>query len=262
MPARAGSFFWRDLHCGKASVMFLLPLYWKLHESSCWSSNLWRWYRQDLIEKPDFRYSVPPFPHKFEISQLQRNPKMVFLSLPLTPRGNMSGLCWTLCVAFGILPCEVQPSSEAGGGGDPAGLRAKVPRDVDCKWARGTSLGPDQGDKDPQQALLTVDNPHIIEILALHGSWMKGKSTLLRDKNLRFWSQLCHFPSLVSTCLMCNGIESDQVTSGLLLALTFSCSGNVHDAWTAFNTHLLWAWRKQYRQMVSSKSTQSECRKH
>lgn len=94
--------------------------------------------RQEPIEKPDFKYSVPSFPHNLEISQLRRNPKMVFLSLPLIPRGNMSCL-WTLCVTFGILPGEVQSRSEAGA---LLASRAKLPWDVDRQWARGTSLCP------------------------------------------------------------------------------------------------------------------------
>lgn len=59
-----------------------------------------------------------------------RNPKLVFLSLPVTPRSNVSSLCWTWSVAFGILPCEVQS------GGKVLALPAscaKAPGDVDSK---------------------------------------------------------------------------------------------------------------------------------
>lgn len=71
-------------------------------------------------------------------------------------------------------------------GGGPAGLPCQA------TMGRGSSRGKRHilvSSKDPQQALLIVDVPYIIDILALNRSWMKAKSTLLRDKNLRFWSQ-------------------------------------------------------------------------
>lgn len=184
-------------------LCFYFPFIGGFIKSSCWSSSAWiqarspwkTWFQIFGPIVPTQLWNIPGIP-SWDFS--------AFLSPPGATWAAFVGPCVLLLVSF---PARYSPTVRLWPWWPP------VPRHHGTWMVNGQEAHPWVFQR-PSAGPAYYRHSLCYRHSCIKRFVSKGKRTLLWVKNLRFWSQLHHFPSLGLVFLMCNVIKLGNVTSG------------------------------------------------